>query len=63
MLKSYFKKLKPKELTYRDFKNFSNQQFQTELVKELNENNVAANQFKLFQTMSLELLNKSAPLK
>ena len=63
MLKSYFKKPKPKELTYRDFKNFSKQQFEKELVKELNENNVAANQFELFQTMSLGLLNKSAPLK
>ena len=63
VLKSYFKKLKPKELTYRDFKNFSKQQFEKELVKELNENNVAANQFELFQTMSLGLLNKSAPLK
>ena len=27
VLKSYFKNLKPKELIYRDFKNFSNQQF------------------------------------
>ena len=40
---------------YLDFKNFSNQQFRTELVKELNENNVVASQFKLFQTMSLGL--------
>ena len=38
VLKSYFKKLKPKKFIYRDFKNFSNQQFRTELVKELNEN-------------------------
>ena len=48
VLKSYFKKLNPKEFIYRDFKNFSNQQFRTELVKKLNENNVAANQFELF---------------
>ena len=27
VLKSYFKKMKPKELIYHDFKNFSNQQF------------------------------------
>ena len=63
VLKSYFKKLKPKKLIYRDFKNFSNQQFRTELVKERNENNVGASQFELFQTMSLELLNKLAPSK
>ena len=36
---------------YRDFKNFSNQQFWTELVKELNENNVGASQFKLFEIL------------
>ena len=63
VLKSYFKKLKPKELIYRDFKNFSNQQFRTELAKELNENNVGANQFELFQTVSLGLLNRLKPLK
>ena len=34
VLKSNFKKLKPKELIYRHFKNSSNQQFRTELVKE-----------------------------
>ena len=61
VLKSYFKKLKPKELIYRDFNNFPHRQFQTKLVKELNENNVGANQFELFQTISLGLLSKLAP--
>ena len=63
ILKSYFKKQKPKELIYRDFKNFSNQQFRTELVKELHKNNVGVSQFELFQTISLGLLNKLATLK
>ena len=54
VLKNYFKKLKPKKLIYRDFKNFSKKQFRTELVKELNESNVGASQFELFQTISLE---------
>ena len=63
VLKSYLKKLKPKELIYRDFKNFSNQQFRTELAKELNENNFGTSQFELFQTISLGLLNKLAPSK
>lgn len=62
-VKSYLKKLEPKKLIYLDFKNFSNQQFRTELVKELNENNVGANQFELFQTIFLGLLNKLRPLK
>ena len=41
----------------------SNQQFQTELVQELNENNVGACQFDFFQTISLGLLNKLSPSK
>ena len=53
ILKSYFKKLKHKELIYRDVKNFSNQQLRTKFAKELNENNVGASQFELFQTISL----------
>ena len=63
VLKSYCKKRKPKELIYSDFKNFSNQQFGAELVKELNENNVGVSQFELFQTITLGLLNKLAPSK
>ena len=63
VLKSYFKKRNPKELIYRDFKNFSNQQFRTELEKELNENNVDTSQFKLLQTVTLGLLDKLAPSK
>ena len=62
-LKSYFEELNIKELVYRDFKNSSNQQFRTELVKELNENNFGASQFELFQTIPLGLLNKLAPSK
>ena len=41
-LKSYFKKLEPKKLLHRHFNKFYKQQFQTELVKELSENNVDA---------------------
>ena len=63
VLKSYFKKLKPNELIYCDFKKFSDQQFRTELVKELNKNNVVANQFELLRTISLGLFNKLAPFK
>ena len=55
--------MKPKELIYRVFKNFFNQQFRIELVKEMNENNAGVNQFELFQTISLGFLNKLAPLK
>ena len=53
----------PKFYHCRDFKNFSDQQFGTELIKELNGNNAGANQFELFQTITLGLLNKLAPSK
>ena len=62
-VKSYLKKLEPKKLIYLDFKNFSNQQFRTELLKELSENNVDAGQLHLFQTIFLRLFNKLAPSK
>ena len=39
-LKSIFRKLEPKKLIYRDFKNFFNQQLRTDHVKELSENDV-----------------------
>ena len=48
VLKSYFKKLEPKKFIYCDTKSFSNQQFRTELVKELNENKLEACQFEFF---------------
>ena len=51
------------DLIYRAFKNFSNQQLRTGLVKELNEDNVGASQFELFQVISLGFLNKLTLLK
>ena len=51
------------DLIHRAFKNFSNQQLRTGLVKELNEDNVGASQFELFQVISLGLLNKLTLLK
>ena len=44
-------------------KNFSNQRFRTELLKELNEKNIDGSQFELFQTISIGLFNKLAPTK
>ena len=63
LLKSYFGKLEPKKLTYRHFKNFSNQQFCTKLVKEMSDKNVDASQFELFQTIFFEFLNKLTTTK
>ena len=41
VLNTYYKKLGPKIVEYRDYKNFSNSSFRDEIVKELSENNVA----------------------
>ena len=57
-LKSIFRKLEPKKLIYRDFKNFFNQQLRTDHVKELSENDVNVRQSDSFQIMSRRLLHK-----
>ena len=44
-------------------RNFSNQRFRTELLKELNEKNIDGSQSELFQTISIGVLNKLAPTK
>ena len=41
-IKSDFKKPEIQRLIYRDYKDFSNQQFQTDLIKKLSENNIDA---------------------
>ena len=48
---------------YRDYKKFSNQIFRKRFVKELSEKNVQEDQFDLFQSTALNILNKQAPVK
>ena len=49
---------------HRDYKKFSNQILGEEFVKTLSEKkNVQENQFNLFQSTALNLLNKQAPVK
>ena len=49
---------------HRDYKKFSNQILEEEFVKTLSEKkNVQENQFNLFQSTALNLLNKQAPVK
>ena len=49
---------------HRDYKKFSNQILGEEFVKKLSEKkNVQENQFDLFQSTALNLLNKQAPVK
>ena len=49
---------------HRDYKKFSNEILGEEFVKKLSEKkNVQENQFNLFQSTALNLLNKQAPVK
>lgn len=63
VLKSYFRKQEPKIVMYRDYKNFSNDRFRDELVKELSNKNILAEQFEMFKGIILKVLDKHAPLK
>ena len=63
VLKTYLKKQWPNIIMYRDYKKFSNQIFRERFVKELSEKNVQVDQFDLFQSTALNILNKQAPVK
>ena len=61
VLKSTFQKAKPKELLYRDYKNFSQETFKSELNIELEKNGVST--YEVFEKIFLNILNKHAPIK
>ena len=61
VLKMFYKKQHPKIIKYRDYKHFSNQTFQEELVSELSNQNVT--ELDSFVETFLTILNKHAPKK
>ena len=63
MFSKHFKKQEPDIIMYCDYKKFSNQTFREEFVKELSEKNVQEDQFDLFQSNTLNILNKQALVK
>ena len=63
VLKAYFKKQKPKIIKYRNYKNFCNEAFKQELVKELNDNNILPGQLESFENVVFKILQKHAPQK
>ena len=48
---------------YRDYKNFSNEHFRRDLLRELSFQNVQPNEFDKFKFIASKLLNSHAPLK
>ena len=61
VFKTTFPKSKPKEITYRNFKNFSEENFNQELRTNLRERCVK--NYASFENVFLDTLNKHAPLK
>ena len=60
VLKHTFRRYAPKELVYRDYKNFDRVIFKKELDEKLNQQ---INEYKHFEQIFLETLNVHAPIK
>ena len=63
VLKTYFKKAKPRIIKYRDYKHFDNNEYRNELIKELPSNNMQSDDLARFTNISKMILEKKAPLK
>ena len=59
-MKTKFEKLKPKEVTYRDYKNFEDRDFKHDLIKELKNNTESDKQYELFEHIFLKVPDKYA---
>ena len=60
VLKQTFQRSSPKELVYKDYKNFDRLTFKRELEEKLNQQ---VNDYKHFEQIFLEVLNTHAPIK
>ncbi len=63
IMKTTFRKSKPKEVTYRDYKYFDAEVFKNDLKIALQRNRLSNNKCTVFEDVFLEVLNKHAPLK
>ena len=61
VLKCTFKKTKPKEILYRDYRNFIENDFRDELRMKLERDEIK--EYERFETIFLNVLNKHAPYK
>ena len=60
VFKQTFQRSSPKELVYRDHKNFDRLTFKSELEEKLNQ---PINEYKHFEQIFLDVLNTHAPIK
>ena len=63
VMRTYFKKQETKIISYRDYKNFSNNDFRYDLINELSKNNIEISKLDGFVDTFLNILNKKAPVK
>ena len=63
VLKVFHSKQNRKIVQYRDYKNFINENFRRDLLRELSFQNVQPNEFDKFKFIASKLLNSHAPLK
>ena len=61
VMKSTFQKAKPKEVLYRDYRNFFEGNFKNELRMKLENSNI--NEYETFENIFLTVLDKHAPYK
>ena len=63
VLKTTFKKAKPKEKIYRCYKQFDEIKFKNDLIQKLYQESISCDNYKEFESKFLEVLNVHAPLK
>ena len=63
VMKIFFKKQKPNVIYYREYKNFSNDQFSADFVDELMKSNIKISRLDIFTGTALQILGKFAPMK
>ncbi len=63
VMKTTFAKLKPKEVTYRNYKEFDDNNFKNDLINELSINRQSNEKCEIFEGIFLKVLDKHAPLK
>ena len=63
VMKYYFKKQEPKIVNYRDYKKFSNDIFQQEVLSELQHRKVDSSDLENYTNIFMKVLNRQAPIK
>ena len=63
VLKVFHSKQNPKIIQYRDYKNFTNEHFRRDILRELSFQNVQPNEFDKFKFIASKPLNSHAPTK